>query len=334
MASAAFACCLLSCFASRLAPPSHHDNACARRSLRPTALHYARHEWSAPTLSKPLPTSPRWSSSSSSSSSSGSKIVHACLANGSGDGSTRLGYGRRRRDSTRLMGLRKPRGPDGSRSSGENPDPEEEDNEGGSMRERMVSYAMPASKRRPPEEDDIWSKHSVFEFKSLNDPDTNACGYKGLSGQPTSSPRRTRSSQAPAPARRLTSSQQPGAFFDGVADLKEAERPTETDATFDADFFAFREKDLLASVKRRREMERRRRSAGGGAGGGKGSAVKVELATQLGLPASSTYDEDWTQQGFADVFTVAFHPEIPGFPGWSVGPDRSTPNKQGTIRSL
>ncbi|CBN79806.1 expressed unknown protein [Ectocarpus siliculosus] len=189
------------------------------------------------------------------------------------------------------MGLRKPRGPDGSRSSGEDPDPEEEEDEGGSMRERMMSYAMPASKRRPPEEDDIWSKHSVFEFKSLNDPDTNACGYKGLSGQPSSSRRRTRSSQAPAPERRLTSSQQPAAFFDGVGDLKEAERPTGTDAAFDADFFAFREKDSLASVKRRREVERRQRSAAGGAGGGDGSAVKVELATQLGLPASSTYDE-------------------------------------------
>lgn len=64
-----------------------------------------------------------------------------------------------------MMGLRKPRGPDGSRSSGEDPDREEEEDEGGSMRERMMSYAMPASERRPPEEDDIWSKHSVFEFK-------------------------------------------------------------------------------------------------------------------------------------------------------------------------
>ncbi|CAM9945327.1 unnamed protein product [Ectocarpus fasciculatus] len=193
------------------------------------------------------------------------------------------------------MGLRKPRDPDGSRSSGEDPDSEEEEeeDEGGSMRERMMSYAMPASKRRPPEEDDIWSKHSVFEFKSLNDPDTNAFGYKGLSGQPSSSRRRTSSSQPqePPPERRLTSSQQPGAFFDGVGDLKEAERPAGSDAAFDADFFAFREKDALASVKRRREVERRRRSAASGAGGGEGGAAKVELATQLGLPASSTYDE-------------------------------------------
>lgn len=186
---------------------------------------------------------------------------------------------------------------------------------------------------------------------SLNDPDTNACGYKGLSGQPSSSRRRARSSQAPAPERRLTSSQQPRAFFDGVGDLKEAERPTGTDATFDADFFAFREKDSLANVKRRREVERRRCSAAGGAGGGEGSAIKVELATQLGLPASSTYDEVWSKTcvfcvslsfflgevwgTLTDIFTVAlFHPEISGFPGWSVGLDRSTPNKQGTIRSL
>lgn len=174
---------------------------------------------------------------------------------------------------------------------------------------------------------------------SLNDPDTNACGYKGLSGQPSSSRRRTPSSQGPAPERRLTSSQQPGVFFDGVGDVKEAERPTGSDAAFDADFFAFREKDALAGVKRRREVERRRRSAAGVAGGGEGSAVKVELATQLGLPASSSYDEVWSNACifgvplvfffgggvwvtlFKDTFTVAC-----GFPGWCVVLDSFTPN--------
>lgn len=141
---------------------------------------------------------------------------------------------------------------------------------------------------------------------SLNDPDTNACGYKGLSGQPRGPSRdqRRASQQEPAtPDRRLPSAQQAGAIFDGVEDLLEAERPTSpfgrsvTAAGVDEDLFRFREKGAIAGTEPRREVERQRRGpAGGGRGGGgsvatERSAVKVELATQLGVPAASTYEE-------------------------------------------
>lgn len=138
---------------------------------------------------------------------------------------------------------------------------------------------------------------------SLNDPDTNACGYKGLSGQPRE--RRGRGTTV-APELRLTSAQQPrqaGTIFDGVEELLAGERPTSplddseaagTAASINDDLFRFREKGPLAGPNRGREVERRRRGpAGGGRGGGGGAAnaVKVELATQLGVPATSTYEE-------------------------------------------
>ncbi|CAN0222659.1 unnamed protein product, partial [Hapterophycus canaliculatus] len=203
-------------------------------------------------------------------------------------------------------GLRKPRDADGTPRGSENPDSRDE-NEGASRSSggtKANVSSVPASKRGPPEDDDIWSKHSVFEFKSLNDPDTNACGYKGLSGQPRAPTSSSFSSQEPAPELRLTSSQQPRASFDGIDELLEAERPAAAGAAAaDADFFKFRGKEELASVERRQEVERRRRGPGGGGGrrrgavGGSdgGSAVKVELATQLGLPATSTYDEVRTE---------------------------------------
>lgn len=155
-----------------------------------------------------------------------------------------------------------------------------------------------------------WSRHA-----SLNDPDTNACGYKGLSGQPRgpSWDQRRPSPQGPvaAPDRRLPSAQQASGIFDGVEDLLEAERPTSpfggsgaagTAAGIDDDLFRFREKGAIAGTERRREVERRRRGPAGGSGGrgggggggsvgGERSAVKVELATQLGVPATSTYEE-------------------------------------------
>lgn len=136
---------------------------------------------------------------------------------------------------------------------------------------------------------------------SLNDPDTNAFGYTGLSGQPSGQKKAPSSHQqqgAVAPELRLTSDQQIGkTFFDGVDDLLEKERPTSRTA-IDDDFFKFREKEALAGTPRPREVERSRRGAADGGGGGAGnggrgvkSALKVELATQLGVPAASTYDE-------------------------------------------
>lgn len=53
------------------------------------------------------------------------------------------------------------------------------------------------------------------------------------------------------------------------------------------DLFKFREKEALART--RAEVERARRSAGGATVSN--TAVRVELATQLGLPATATYDE-------------------------------------------
>lgn len=133
---------------------------------------------------------------------------------------------------------------------------------------------------------------------SLNDPDTNACGYTGLSGQPSGQRRNSpfssssqQQQEAVAPELRLTSDQETGSpLFDGVDDLLERERSTSRTA-IDDDFFKFREKEALAGTPRRREVERHRRRAAGGGGGGVGTALKVELATQLGVPATSTYEE-------------------------------------------
>ena len=52
------------------------------------------------------------------------------------------------------------------------------------------------------------------------------------------------------------------------------------------DLFSFREKEALA--RKRSEVERARRST---ADATVSTAVKVELATQLGLPATATFDE-------------------------------------------
>lgn len=76
----------------------------------------------------------------------------------------------------------------------------------------------------------------------------------------------------------------------------------EAAGAIDEDLFRFREKGAIAGTDRRREVEPRRRRgpAGGGRGGSGGgggggvterSAVRVELATQLGVPATSTYEE-------------------------------------------
>lgn len=173
--------------------------------------------------------------------------------------------------------------------------------------------------------------HGTLHQNSLNDPDTNACGYKGLGGRPRgpSSYQRRPPQQGPAaaPERRLPSAQQAGTIFDGVEELLEAERTTSAfgesvaagagGATIGEDLFRFREKEALASTERRREVERRRRGpAGGGRGGGSGagsaggsgkSAVKVELATQLGVPATSSYEEVRRRK------VVLFHRHAVGF---------------------
>lgn len=68
-----------------------------------------------------------------------------------------------RRQTSRLMAA-------GSDGEGETPHPHDEDEQQERARPRSREEAfygssIPASKRGPPEEDDIWSKHSVFEFK-------------------------------------------------------------------------------------------------------------------------------------------------------------------------
>lgn len=68
-----------------------------------------------------------------------------------------------RRQNSRLMAA--DRG-----GEGETPQPHDEDEQQERARPRnreeaFYGSSIPASKRGPPEEDDIWSKHSVFEFK-------------------------------------------------------------------------------------------------------------------------------------------------------------------------
>lgn len=67
-----------------------------------------------------------------------------------------------------MGGLRKPRDADGPRSDGEGSG-EEAGGDGVKARpsrsQKSYGSSVPASKRQPPEEEDIWSKHSVFEFK-------------------------------------------------------------------------------------------------------------------------------------------------------------------------
>lgn len=137
----------------------HDDDTIAthrhRTSCPPTALYCTQGQYFPRTWhSKPLLplTNRSWSSGSSSS-------------------------GQQRRASTRLMGLRKPRGTDGPPSHGKGPEEREGDRGGEGSKEAKAAPArspwgrdlqgssIPASKRQPPEEDDIWSKHSVFEFK-------------------------------------------------------------------------------------------------------------------------------------------------------------------------
>eukprot|EP00752_Nemacystus_decipiens_P007510 g6711.t1 len=300
-----------SCLGSSL-PSPHGDVATARHPRPPTALYSIGRDFPSPARPPLGSTSPAgWSGGGGNDAScfasrllAGGQRTTSCPAASSfsTDGRRRL------RSTTRLCGLRKPRGADGS------PRDEGSDEEAGGGGDRVrpsrsrTSYgsSIPASRRGPPEEEDIWSKHSVFEFKSLNDPDTNACGYKGLSGHPRaggSLDQRRSSQQGPAaaPDRRLPPAKQAGATI--FEDLLEAERPASpfggsgaggTAAGIDDDLFRFREKGAIAGAGTRREVERRRRgpAGGGGAGaGGERSAAKVELATQLGVPAASTYDE-------------------------------------------
>lgn len=118
---------------------------------------------------------------------------------------------------------------------------------------------------------------------SLNDPDTNASCYKGLSGQRSGPSAAQRASEPrPGPELRLTSRARPA--FD--EELKvQGVRDSEAEARAN-DLFKFREKEALA--RKRSEVERGRRST---AGATASTAVRVELATQLGLPSTATFDE-------------------------------------------
>lgn len=119
--------------------------------------------------------------------------------------------------------------------------------------------------------------------RSLNDPDTNASCYKGLSGQRGGPSAAQRASESrPGPELRLTSRARP-AFGEEL----EAQDSRSSEAEAEAnDLFKFREKEAL--VRKRSEVERGRRST---AGATSSTAVRVDLATQLGLPSTATFDE-------------------------------------------
>lgn len=130
-------------------------------------------------------------------------------------------------------------------------------------------------------------------LRSLNDPDTNASCYKGLAGEPgRPSAQREESARGPPPELRLTSQQRP--TLDDREEEFQRMRGFETEPDSASDFFQFREKESLANGRSKVAEVRRARGSGGGGGGGgssASSAVKVEVATQLGLPATSTYEE-------------------------------------------
>lgn len=156
-------------------PRAHGDVAPARHTRPTTALYAIGRDFLPPARYSPLHSAgpAGWSGGGSSGSSSD----ESCFASrplGNQEHTTSpttsrsVGGRRRRSSSTRLGGLRKPRNADGPRSDGGGSD--EEAGGGGdeirpSRSQRSYRSSVPASKRQPPAEEDIWSKHSVFEFK-------------------------------------------------------------------------------------------------------------------------------------------------------------------------
>lgn len=145
---------------------------------------------------------------------------------------------------------------------------------------------------------------------SLNDPDTNASLYQGFTGVPGSdypgqeqhdqqSPNGSRAtdSRTVSPDLRLTTKTQEVLPWGS----EEVQRLGNDNRDKDDNLFQFREKETLtrtveASPTTTRERGAGDKSGGGGTGGrvirdGTRSAVTVELATQLGLPATATYEE-------------------------------------------
>ena len=150
-------------------PPAHGDVA-ARHTRPPTALYSLGRDFPSPARSPLHSTSPAgWAGDSDADETCfASRLLasqHHATSPAASSGSS---AGRGRRSSTRLCGLRKPRG--GADGSGSDRESDEEAGGGGdkaktSRTQKSYGSSVPASKRGPPEEEDIWSKHSVFEFK-------------------------------------------------------------------------------------------------------------------------------------------------------------------------
>lgn len=158
---------------------SGHDPCGVYRSPPPTALYSIRRDLFSPAYSKSQPTARSWSSISTP------EPDDLCFSNrlaGAHDDLPPRSC-RRRRRSTRLAGLRKPRDADDPTSANENFDRKDE-GEGAPRKtsgetKGYASSSVPASKRGPPEDDDIWSKHSVFEFKRCARSCVMGCGGVG-----------------------------------------------------------------------------------------------------------------------------------------------------------
>lgn len=122
---------------------------------------------------------------------------------------------------------------------------------------------------------------SYVHDRSVNDPDTNTCMYRrGFDDEGNDSPALKKSGQ---PHRQSESEPYQTAYAEEAI-------PVETPPTFmtpesaDNDWFRFQEKGHL--------VQSRVNNIGGGVSRGNGGA-KVELSTQLGLPATATHEEVW-----------------------------------------
>lgn len=147
-----------------------HGDVAAGRSRPPTALYSIGRDFPPRAYSLFHSTGPCWSNKNGSGSDA-SCLSSRLLGNQQNTGPVRAGTGRRRRSSTCLGGLRKARDASGSPGDGEGPDKGASGGDRDKARQarprgqKFYGSSLPASKRPPPEDNDIWSKHSVFEFK-------------------------------------------------------------------------------------------------------------------------------------------------------------------------
>ncbi|CAN0151282.1 unnamed protein product [Ascophyllum nodosum] len=141
--------------------------------------------------------------------------------------------------------------------------------------------STPGSRKRSPEEEDIWSKSSVFEFRSVNDPATNTSMYRRGFGDERSDSSALKKS--PHPRQQSESDSLPSAYTEDDPDIPDYVTPESSDN----DWFRFREKEhLVRSKSTRSNVEKLKEGVSRNSGDS-----KVELSTQLGLPATATHDE-------------------------------------------